>query len=89
MAAILRDHATELQLELAAILDIRELVRVNYSLEGDRLEILLAKTHTVPIRDCDCGSVRELAGGTRTAVPNLWAGTDQGLGLQSLRGLRD
>jgi hypothetical protein len=41
MANLLRDRSAALQLELAAILDVRVLVRTTYALEGDRLEILL------------------------------------------------
>jgi hypothetical protein len=41
MATILRDHALTLQLELAAMLDVRCLVSTTYDLEGDRLEVLL------------------------------------------------
>ena len=55
------------------------------------------KTHTVPVRDCDCGPVQGLGGGTGTAVRRrrvglLWdwdcsalprAGTVHDRGLQS------
>ena len=38
---LLRTRSDVLGLELAAILDVRIIVRTTYALEGDRLEILL------------------------------------------------
>ncbi|KAL1525489.1 hypothetical protein AB1Y20_020345 [Prymnesium parvum] len=41
MLEIVRTKEAQLQLELAAMLDVRQLVKTTYELEGDRLEILI------------------------------------------------
>lgn len=47
------EKARELQLQLAAVLDVRGLVRTTYELEGDRLEILLVYFSSMTVwRDC-------------------------------------
>eukprot|EP00967_Tisochrysis_lutea_P120207 scaffold196836_cov28-Tisochrysis_lutea.AAC.1 len=42
LSSILQSRFEALQQELAALLDMRELVKVTYEMEGDRLELLLA-----------------------------------------------
>jgi hypothetical protein len=44
------DEITQLQIELAALLDARLLVATTYELEGDRLEILLAHSRIETLR---------------------------------------
>lgn len=51
MLEILRTKGSELHLELAAMLDIRALVRTTYDLEGDRLEILLVHERIETLRE--------------------------------------
>lgn len=57
-----KETELKLKLELAAMLDIRALVRTTYELEGDRLELLLVYNH-----------VEELRAFGRSLVDNLGA----------------
>ncbi|KAL3893346.1 MAG: hypothetical protein SGPRY_014297 [Prymnesium sp.] len=41
LCTLMATHRDSLELELAAMLDMRELVKTTYELEGDRLELLL------------------------------------------------
>ena len=67
MATILRDRRFQLQLELAAILDVRELVKTTYELEGDRLEILVTFRRVEELR----ARGRALEANSDGAMPNV------------------
>ena len=67
MASIMRDHSVELQLELAAVLDVRQLVVTTYSLEGDRLEVLLVYRRVEELRALG----RSLAANAGGMLPNV------------------
>mmetsp|Transcript_1919 Transcript_1919/g.4128 ORF Transcript_1919/g.4128 Transcript_1919/m.4128 type:complete len:255 (+) Transcript_1919:293-1057(+) len=67
MANILRHHSESLRLELAAMLDVRALVRTSYALEGDRLEILLVYRRIEELRALG----RALAANADGILPNV------------------
>lgn len=67
MANLLRDRSAALQLELAAILDVRVLVRTTYALEGDRLEILLVYRRIEELRALG----RAIAANQDCVLPNV------------------
>lgn len=67
LASILHEKAASLQLELAAILDIRPLVRATYELEGDRLELLLVHRRIEVLRVLG----REIKANKPGVLPNL------------------
>ena len=67
MANVLRDRSAELKLELAAMLDVRVLVRTTYALEGDRLEILLVFRRIEELRALG----RALAANQDGVLPNV------------------
>lgn len=50
MLEIVRTKEAQLQLELAAMLDVRQLVKTTYELEGDRLEILIVHRRIEELR---------------------------------------
>ena len=67
MANLLRDHSATLRPELAAMLDVRVLVRTTYALEGDRLEILLVPRRVEELRALG----RALAANQDGVLPNV------------------
>jgi hypothetical protein len=67
MANLLRDCSAELKLELAAMLDVRVLVRTTYALEGDRLEVLLVFRRIEELRALG----RALAANEDGVLPNV------------------
>ena len=67
MANLLRDHSATLKPELAAMLDVRVLVRTTYALEGDRLEILLVPRRVEELRALG----RALAANQDGVLPNV------------------
>eukprot|EP00326_Haptolina_ericina_P035021 CAMPEP_0181246642 /NCGR_PEP_ID=MMETSP1096-20121128/44115_1 /TAXON_ID=156174 ORGANISM="Chrysochromulina ericina, Strain CCMP281" /NCGR_SAMPLE_ID=MMETSP1096 /ASSEMBLY_ACC=CAM_ASM_000453 /LENGTH=829 /DNA_ID=CAMNT_0023343497 /DNA_START=868 /DNA_END=3357 /DNA_ORIENTATION=+ len=67
MTSLLRDRTAALQLELAAMLDVRVLVRTTYALEGDRLEVLLVYRRIEELRALG----RALAANQDGVLPNV------------------
>tara|TARA_B110001450_G_C17657600_1_gene495928 strand:- start:199 stop:2715 length:2517 start_codon:yes stop_codon:yes gene_type:complete len=67
LANLLRDNSFELKLELAAMLDVRVLVRTTYALEGDRLEVLLVYRRIEELRALG----RALAANEDGVLPNV------------------
>lgn len=67
MANILQSKYEDLTLELAAILDVRHLVKTTYDLEGDRLEILVAYERLESLRSFG----RQLARNEDGMLPNV------------------
>lgn len=70
LQSILSDQqtATELKLQLAAMLDIRRLVRTTYELEGERLELLLVYHRIEELRAFGRALIEDEGG---TVLPNL------------------
>lgn len=64
---IYSEKGDELRLQIAAMLDVRELVRTTYALEGDRLEIMLAFERLEALRSLG----RAITAGADGVLPNV------------------
>jgi hypothetical protein len=74
MRRIFTEQCTQLQIELAALLDARLLVATTYELEGDRLEILLAHSRIETLRSFgrtlgQPGVLRNVEAVLRSSIP--------------------
>lgn len=73
------ETASQLKLQLAAMLDVRQLVRTTYELEGDRLEIMLVYPRVEELRAFGRGLMDDQAA---TVLPNLDAALRSSVVLQ-------
>lgn len=64
---IYTEQGDELRLQIAAMLDVRALVRTTYALEGDRLEIMLAFERIEALRSLG----RAISAGADGVLPNV------------------